>query len=533
MKKYCILLLSFLVITQLGCSKAQLDKINTDPTKSPGDQYDPNELLSTAQFKSSNKGYYQLLYQSTMMQLLASTYLYYNNGDKYVNAGSFTDYQGRIFEEGYADASTIREMQRLAQQKDPAAYSNLINIGDIMFVLILQRITDTYGDVPYSQASKAREGIKYPVYDRQEDIYKAMLTDLDKAINGLDPAKPKPTADLFYKGDITKWKKFGYSLMLRVAMRLTKIAPDQAKPWVEKAAAAGTFSDNNDNAIVITDESNLDGQNGTSLALRTVSDYREVRWSKTLIDALRKNNDPRLGVIAEVPQNGLANNINENLSGNTDTAVQIGLPNGYDLSGGTFDISKYAGYPGGTGTVADFAPLGRYSRPRTAVYLKLGGPNFVMTYADIELLKAEAKVRGWNIPGTAAEHYANGLRGGLQAMAQLDQLAAIPDGVISDYVAKHPLDESSQEHAFEMINTQYWVNTGTCFNFIESWLNWKRSGYPVLVPVNYPGNVTNATIPRRLIYLSTEVLNNTDNYKAAVSRLPGGDLLTSRVWWDK
>lgn len=156
-----------------------------------------------------------------------------------------------------------------------------------------------------------------------------------------------------------------------------------------------------------------------------------------------------------------------------------------------------------------------------------------MTYADIELLKAEAKVRGWNIPGTAAEHYANGLRGGLQAMAQLDQLAAIPDGVISDYVAKHPLDESSQEHAFEMINTQYWVNTGTCFNFIESWLNWKRSGYPVLVPVNYPGNVTNATIPRRLIYLSTEVLNNTDNYKAAVSRLPGGDLLTSRVWWDK
>ncbi|QNK62440.1 SusD/RagB family nutrient-binding outer membrane lipoprotein [Pedobacter sp. PAMC26386] len=533
MKKISIFLLSFLIVTLGSCSKAQLDKINTDPTKLPAESYNPDELLSTAQFKSSNKGYYQLLYQSTMMQLLASTYLYYNNGDKYVNAGSFTDYQGRIFDEGYADASTIREMQRLARDKDPVAYSNLINIGDIMFVLILQRITDTYGDIPYSQASKAREGIKYPVYDKQEDIYNSMLTDLDKAIHNLDPSKPKPSTDLFYKGDINQWKKFGYSLMLKVAMRLTKIAPDKARLWVEKAAAAGVFSDNSDNAIVLTDESNLDAQNGTSLALRTISDYREVRWSKTLIDELRKNDDPRLGVIAEVPQSGLANNMNEKLAGNTDAAVQLGLPNGYDLSGGAFDISKSPEYAGGTGTGADFAPLGKYSRPRTAVYLKLSGPNFIMTYSEIELLLAEAKIRGWNVPGTAAGHYANGLRGGLQTMRQLDQMAAIPEEAINVYVMKHPLDESSSDKAFEMINTQYWITTGTSFNFIESWMNWKRSGYPVLTPVNYPGNVTNGTIPRRLIYLSTEVLNNTDNYRAAVARLPGGDLLTSRTWWDR
>lgn len=532
MKKVYLLLLSFLIVTEFGCSKAQLDKINTDPTKLPGESYNPDELLSTAQFKSSNKGYYQLLYQSTMMQLLASTYLYYNNGDKYVNAGSFTDYQGRIFEEGYADASTIREMQRLAKEKDPVKYSNLISIGDIMFVLILQRITDTYGDVPYSQASKAREGIKYPKYDKQEDIYNSMLTDLDKAINNLDPAKLKPTADLFYQGDIAKWKKFGYSLMLRVAMRLTKIAPDKAKLWAEKAST-GAFSDVSDNALVMTDESNLDGQNGTSLALRTVSDYREVRWSKTLIDELKKNKDPRLGVIAEVPQNGLANNMNENLAGNIDPAVQIGLPNGYDLLDGGYDISKYAAYPGGTGAGSDFAPLGKYSRPRTSVYLKLGGPNFVMTYAETEFLLAEAKVRGWNVPGTAAGHFANGLRAALESLSKLDKLAIIPEEVINPYVLKRPLDESSQEKALEMINTEYWVTTGTTFNFIESWLNWKRSGYPLLIPVNYPGNVTNGTIPRRLIYLSTEILNNTDNFKEAVSRLPGGDLLTSRTWWDR
>jgi len=531
MKK--VILLSILVMIILfGCSKKQLDEINTDPTKSNASNFDPNNLLSTAQLKFSNKGYYQLLYQSTMMQLLASTYYYYNNGDKYINVGSFTDYQGRIFEEGYAEASTIREMQRLATEKDADKYSNLINIGDIMFVLILQRITDTYGDVPYSEAAKARQGIKYPIYDKQEDIYNSMLSDLEKAITNLNPDKPLPTADLFYKGDINKWRKFGYSLMIRVAMRLSKIKPDIARTWVEKASTNG-FSDVSDNAILITDASIPGTQNSSSVALRVFSDYIEVKWSKTLIDYLRDTGDPRLAVIGEIPQDGLAKNINQTLSGNTDPSVQIGLPNGYDLLGGKSDISKHPSYPGGTGSGADFAPLGKYSRPRTSVYLKLGGPIFVLTYAETEFLLSEAKLKGWSVPGSAAQHYSNGLRGALQSMEQQDIQARIAPEIISKYVTEHPLNQSDQEMALNQINTQYWVATGTNFNFIESWLNWKRSDYPKLIPINYTGNVTNGTIPRRIIYLSSEALNNPENYKAAVARLSGGDALTSRVWWDK
>jgi len=531
--KYIGIIILLISLFIAGCTKKQLDNINTDPTKSTADNYDPNNLLSTAQFNYSNIGYYQLLYESTMMQLLSSTYYYYNNGDKYINVASYTDYQGRVFDEGYAQSSTIREMQKLAMQKDTVKYSNLIAVGDMMFVLILQRITDMYGDVPYSQADKADQGIKYPIYDRQQDIYNSMLSDLDKAINKLDPNKPTPTADLFYNGDINKWRRFGYSLMLRIAMRLTKIDPVTAKKWAEKAAAGGTFNDVNDNTIVLTDATNYKNQNGTSIALRTVSDYREVRWSKTLIDFLRNTGDPRLGVIAEVSKDGFANNSNETLAGNIDTAVQLGMPNGYDLQGGTTDIRNAPGYPGGTGSGSDIAPLGKYSRPRTSVYLKLGGPNFIMTYAETELLLAEASLRGWNVPGSAGQHYANGLSGSLQSMAQIDASATIPAATIATYVSANPLNLTNTDTALQMINNQYWAATGTDFNFIEAWFNWKRSGYPNLIPVNYPGNVTNATIPRRMIYLSTEVLNNPDNYKAAVARLPGGDVLTSRVWWDK
>ncbi|MFD2286548.1 SusD/RagB family nutrient-binding outer membrane lipoprotein [Pedobacter petrophilus] len=531
MKKIGVVGILFVVLMN-SCSKSQLNEINTDPTKLTGENYDPNSLLSQAQLKYANLGYYQLLYQSTMMQLLASTYNYYNNGDKYINVGSFTDYQGRIFDEGYKDASYIREMQRLARLKDPALNQNLIAIGDIMFVMILQRITDTYGDVPYTEAVKAMEGIKFPVYDRQEAIYSQMLNDLEKAIAQLDSNKPGPTADLFYKGDIDKWRRFGYSLMMRIAMRLTKVDPGKARVWAEKAAGK-TFTTINDNAILVTDASSFDSQNGTSLALRTYSDYLEVRWSKTLIDQLRDTNDPRLGVIGEVPNDGLAKSADQNLPGNTDASVQLGLPNGYDLQGGATDIGKAPGYPGGKGSGSDFAPLGKYSRPRTAVYLKLGGPIFILSYAETEFLLAEAKVRGWNVGGSAKSHYANGLTSAIQSLVQLDPLAAVEVNTLSDFVNQNPLDESNAENALAAINTQYWITTGTTFNFIEAWLNWKRSDYPKLVPVNYKGNVTNGTIPRRMIYLSTEILNNPQNYKDAVSRIPGGDVLTSRVWWDR
>ncbi|MGN6638041.1 MAG: SusD/RagB family nutrient-binding outer membrane lipoprotein, partial [Mucilaginibacter sp.] len=225
-------------------------------------------------------------------------------------------------------------------------------------------------------------------------------------------------------------------------------------------------------------------------------------------------------------------NGNEALSGNPDSSLQIGMPNGYDLLGGATDISKSPGYPGGTGTGADFAPLGRYSRPRTSMYLKLGGPIFILTYPETELLLAEAAVRGWNVGGSAQQHYANGVSGALQSLTQLDPQTVIDPADINNYLTDHPIDISSEASALQMINTQYWLVTGTTFDFIENWFNWRRSGYPVLTPINYPGNVTNGTIPRRMIYLSTEVLTNPVNYQAAVARLAGGDKLTSRVWWD-
>jgi hypothetical protein len=529
MKKIFIYIGLAFVLLPLSCTD-DFDKINTDPVPTTAETFDANYLLSQAQYEYSNTGYTQLLFQSMWTQVLASTFNYYSNGDKYKGSGGLVGYQNRVFEEDYRAASLNFEMQALAQENE--SLSNLYNIGTIMKVLIFQQITDCYGDVPYTEALKAKEGISQPVYDTQQEIYTKMLSELETAIGNLDESKDVPTADLFYDGDIGQWKKFGYSLMLRIAMRLTKVDAATAQTYAEKAAAGGVFESIADNARVYTDNS-TGYSNNTSNALRVGDDYREVRWSETFIDYLDANDDPRLGVIAEVPQAGLENNEDQDLAGNTSPAVQIGLPNGYDLNGGATDLRNHPSYPGATGSGDDVALLGNYSRPRTALYLSRNAPNFILTYAQTELLLAEAAVRGWNVgSATASEHYANGVVAAMESLAQFDAIGTISNTTAVAYAVTHPLDITTTESALKMINEQYWVATGSLFNFIETWNNWRRSGYPVLTPVSYPNQFTDGSIPRRIPYQSGEPANNPSNYASAVSRLSSGDTFISRIWWD-
>lgn len=534
MKKLIINIGLVSTLFMAGCTK-DFDSTNTDPNRPDASTFDPNLLLPSAElgYGSATTGYNgPILFESMWSQVFASAIFpgYYSGGDKYVQGGSFLDYQGRTWNAGYNAASYMFEAQQLV--KDKPEWSNLGGISLIVELLNLEAITDTYGDVPYSQALQAKYGISQPVYDKQSDIYPSMLARLDSVIGTLDASKLAPTNDIVYKGDIAKWKKFGYSLMLRMAMRLTKVAPDMAKTYAEKAAAGGTFASNDDNAYFIYDNSHGFSNSNTN-ALVTAEDYSEVKWGKILIGYLKSTGDPRLGVIAEVPQPGTANAANESLAGDNTPANQVGMPNGYDQNGGGTDISKEPNYPGSSGTGGDVNVTGKYSRPTTAVYLGLNAPTFVLTYAQTEFLLAEAAVRGWNVGATAAQHYKNALAASLTTYSTYGSAGAISAATASAYATANPLDESSTDASLKQINTEYWILEGTLFDFSEAWSNWRRSGYPVLTPVNYTGNFTNGTIPRRQAYPISEPSQNPTNYNAAVGNLTGGDTYAGRVWWDK
>lgn len=533
MTKKLIALACLLGATQLSCTE-NLDLLNTDPTKASSATFDPNLLLPSAQYENVNgvAGYNgPILFQSMWVQILASTTSgaanYYSNADKYVISGNTSDYQQRTWNINYKAASYAYEMEQLT--KGNANLVNLNSIAIIMQAQALSTIADTYGDIPYTQALMAKSGTTLPVYDSQESVYKSLLTRLETATAALNASSPIATNDAYpYKGNVAQWKKFGYSLMLKLAMRLTKADAGTAKTYAEKAAAAGVFSSVSDDAYVLTDDSkgftNSNGQ-----ALTTLADIYQVRWSKTLIDYLKATNDPRLSKVAEVPAAGLAANQTAEGTSNSTPSAQLGLPNGYDLNGGATDISKSPNYPGATGSGADVTPIGKYSRP-TNIYRNRSAPLFVLTYAEVELLLAEAATRGFNVGGTAAQHYKNGVVAGIQSLAKFGAGGTIDATTATTYADANPLVAAN---ALKQINEQYWATTGLLMNFSEAWNNWKRSGFPVLTPVNYVGNFSGGQIPRRQPYPTGEGALNTANYQAAAAKLSGGDNWVSRVWWDK
>jgi len=534
MKKNIINIVLFTALFVTGCTK-NFDSINTDPTQASAANFDPNLLLPSGQlgYIGSITGYNgPILFQSMWTQTFASATEpgYYSGGDKYVQGGSFYNYQGRTWDGAYQAGGYFREVQNLT--KDKAALSNLSAVAAICEVMSLQAVTDVYGDCPFSEALGAKTGITHPMYDKQQDIYTGMLKRLDSAIALLDASKTAPTNDVFsYHGNVAQWKKFGNSLMLRMAMRLTKVDAAKARQYAEKAFTGGVFASNDDNAYIVFDNSH-GFSNNNSGPLQTAEDFSEVKWGKVLIDYLKSTSDPRLGLIAEVPQPGLALAADQSLAGDATPANQMGMPNGYNQNADVRDISHAPGFPGASGTGGDANKTGKYSRPKAAIYLSRNNPSFILTYAQTEFLLAEAAVRGWSVGANSATHYSNGLSAALQTYVTINPAAAITAVAANTYAASNPLDVSTPAASLQQINTQYWVLTGTIFDFDEAWTNWRRSGYPMLTPVFYPGNFTTGTIPRRQAYPTGEAATNPSNLAKAVSALTGGDTYASRVWWD-
>lgn len=499
-----------------GCTK-NFEELNTDPNSVTTNNYNPAYNLTRAQLEYTGNSDFSyetwrvnIIYAGMMMQQLANASWY--AGDKYIQNDAWAS---SYFDVAYRDqVKYVEDLLKITDGK--SQYANLYQIARILRVMIFHRITDIYGDIPYTEAGLGYYNRLFtPKYDKQQDIYTDMLKELDQAAQALDASKDKPgTADLIYRGgasSIQQWKKLAYSLMLRLAMRLTKVDAATAKTWAEKAYTGGLINSNADNAYILHDATGgrtTVNRNSNILAGEwNATANGEVFLSKTFVDFLKTNNDPRLPFMAKVKA-----------SGSTLPADQVGLANGYDQNGGATDVSKAPGYVGS---------INNFSTIRADILLKLDGPTFLVTYAQTELLLAEAAKRGWSVGANAQTHYNNGVRAAMEQLAQYNSSAAVPNASIDAYLTAHPYVDAN---GFDMINTQYWA---ACFlDWYEAWANWRRSGIPVLTPVNYPGNATNGQIPRRMLYPASESSANATNYQQAVSR-QGANAFTTKVWWDK
>ena len=519
--KYIYLIIAGFITVSIYSCKKDLTAVNTNPDAITAAKYDPNLLLTTVQLMytgSTNFGGSAWATKwggvACFIQHTASTNAGFYYGDKYLNNISA---MGELFQDSYtSEVQPAVELNLLTANKPQ--YRNLHQMARIMKAMVFEQITDLYGDIPYFQAGLGYyDRIYTPVYDQQQVIYTDLLKEVSQAVDSLSESADKPTGDVLYSSaadQIAEWKMFGNSLLVRMAMRLTKIDPTTAQKYVTQAIGK-TFQSNADNAIVQHQDGNQLTQNRDALEIFG-NDSTDLKLSSVLVSGMKANGDPRLPIISWI----YSTDDNGNITSDSNPADQVGMPSGFVVGGSNpaLDITMLDSIPANG--------IAGYSRLNNNI-LYTAAPSLIPTYAETELLLADAAKR-WGIGGDPATHYQNGVLAALGQLSAYGSNATISDNDAATYYSNVAYTDAN---ALAQINTQYWLCT--LMDEYESWSNWRRTGYPLLTPTNYPGNVTNGTIPRRLTYPPSQKTTNLASYNAAVARLAGGDKMTSRVWWDK
>jgi hypothetical protein len=478
----------------------RFEEINTDPTKAANAT--PDQLFARAlKYGALYDNDFQLgehLHANMWVQFFANNKPEFNT-DRYESNDTWTSTFWASFYAGFG--MDLQQAIRLLQP-DPAQV-NRLSQARIWRAFLFQRMTDYWGDIPYSQAFGGEKVTAQPAYDPQELIYRDLLRELTAAEAALDDTRAQNfgPADLLYANPMAanpapdvatanqRWRHLANSLRLRLAMRLTAVAPALAEQQVRAALAAGVMSTAAESAVM---RNTGEGIRITQNPLAVVQTFNDDRVSATLVNYLQRLNDPRLPVYVGV--------ISATNPG------RAGLPNG--LSAAELTLPQY--------NPSNYSQSGpRFRNPANDQQL--------LTYAEVCFLRAEACLRGWDATGTAEQWYTTGIREALQQ-------TGITSATDQDQYLRQPGVRFEPGRAQELISTQKWLALFG-LNGFEAYAEYRRTGFPVLRPISNLGE-TNGRVPLRLRYPVSERLFNTASYLQAINR-QGPDLLTTPVWWDK
>ncbi|PSL26264.1 SusD/RagB family nutrient-binding outer membrane lipoprotein [Dyadobacter jiangsuensis] len=477
MKKLIILFLPFLMLT--ACVDS-LDDYNVDTKR-------PSTAPPVTFFSNALKG---------LADTLTSPNVNVNNYRLYVQHWTTTTYldeprynvTARIIPESFwrglykGVISDLNESRRLINADAlllPATKDVQLAQIEIVEIMTWAALVNTFGNIPYSEAMNPENPL--PKYDDAKTIYDALLVRLDAALPKLESkGTPFGGGDLLYKGNIPKWVKFGNSLKLKLAMIIADSDPEKAKKLVAEAAPK-VFTSNADKAafpfISTPPNYNPIAQNMNSL----YTSRQDFIPAATIVTPMNELNDPRRPFFFTT--------LNDKYVGG-----QYGFLNTYSAFSHVSD--------------------------------KIIDPAFeglLLDYSEVEFLLAEAVERGF-ITGSAADHYNKAVTASITYWGGTAAEATA-------YLAQPKVAYATATGNWkEKIGFQKWIalyNRGW-----ESWVEWRRLDYPKLSPPS-GGNVpAGLAIPVRMIYPIVEQTLNGANREAAAGAI-GGDLASTKLWWDK
>jgi hypothetical protein len=507
MKKiFQYILLLFVLLFQFACDKG-LSELNENKTSPVA--IDPVFQLNNAVINISFP-VATLVYDMGIVQQLISP-----NGGVLAGANFNQDNRSLLSPIWQAYYRNVIRNTRdvITYTKETPTRSNLMNMGRILQAHAFMVLTDTYGDIPYTEGGLGySEQLFLPKYDAQQTVYTDIIKELTEASAALDATKPTEAGDILYGGNISQWKKFGYSLLLRAGMHITKADAAKAEATVKAAVAGGVIILNSDNALMRHDANYLHPIGNTLNGTEGANFF----MARPFVDQLKNTNDPRLSAIAIRYVGAKSGPDQVPAVGTTDPTKQIGMPMGKD--NGTIVAAATA-----DGLVSYY----EYSQVDRRRLTKGTAPAFLVTAAQTLLLLAEAAQRGWITTNTAKVYYDLGVTAHMQELATHDAAAAVPLAAIQPYLTANPFTPAT---AMQQIGTQYWI--ASFLNGSEAWANFRRTGFPALPANPYVGDIPAGTFIRRITYPVSEISANTTNVNEAIAR-QGADKMDTRMWWDK
>ncbi len=514
--------LAFLVSTilLLGSCKDYLVELNENPNGAEPSNAHPNLVLPTV-LSETGKLYLNLGYQD-----LAGV-MQHTQKDGWNGSHNNYDWEGSNSWNAYYDI--LRNNKFVLERSEELGYETHQGIALVIKSFVFGLMADLWGDVPYSEALQAQEGGTMTAkYDRQEDVYMGVLADLEHANQLLSKPAAQYSAqtgssDLYFNGDPDKWQRFANSLALRYYMRLSHKLPQIAQAGIEKivqnpttyplilqAADDATMSFPGTNAgdswpFNLTFDSSDEGTN-----------FRRIKMAHTLVEHMRAEQDPRLGVWAQRVQIPIS--IDASLPPGTDAIIdgvrKISPDKLAAMGANPDEINQnpdYVGLPISlVGPQAfNLSPDVNQSARNPHVswlndmYRQTSGPLLrarLLSAAEVNLILAEAALKGWNV-GDPQARYEAGVKASFDAWGLASQYEA--------YIAGAPYEGTIQQ-----VIEQKWVSSWTAA--AEAWFDWRRTGFPEL---QTGSQAMGPVLPVRFYYMSSERELNKDNAEQAIANL--------------
>lgn len=523
-------------IAVLGGCTANFEDWNTNKHEATAEQMEQDNLFTGALFAQMERSviFYAGAFKNGDSDILDSDYQiaynllseiyggYFAPTNSFDSNGNHTGAYNMTSKPGWIRAmfaykynGTMSAYSTFMEKAEELGQDAVIAMGNIVKVFSMHQVTDYYGPIPYTKYGQSINA----EYDSQETVYKAMLAELDEAIEALEAfANAGNTTilegyDYIYDGNVVSWIKLANSLRLRLAMRIVYADATLAKTEAEKSVA--------DSYGVLT-------ASGDAASLsHTMLTYHHPIWE---ITNNFNDGDTHMNASMDVYLNGYAD---------PRRAVYWQAANDGGYHGVRLGVitSTWDAYGNAANNVSK-ANIGS-STPITW-----------MTASEVYFLRSEGALRGWNMGGTAKALYEEGIKVSFEeagvsgADAYIANATATPAAFVdkagtSSTAALSSVtiawDESaSDEVKLEKIITQKWIAMFP--NGCEAWAEFRRTGYPKLLPVvtnNSGGAISTDTQIRRIPFPDTEYDTNAGEVAKAVSLLGGSDNGGTKLWWDK